>query len=402
MEINTDPQKIKDVLERGVEEVINRQDLLQKMASGKQLRIKFGIDPTAPDIHLGHTVGLRKLAQFQRLGHKAILIIGDFTTLIGDPSGRTTSRPPLTSEQIRDNMKDYIKQAARVININNKDICEIHYNSEWFGDKPMSFLMDLAGRFTVARLIEREDFQKRLKEGLDVSMLELLYPLLQGYDSVAVSADVELGGYDQRLNLLFGRKVQRAFGQPEQDVITVPLLIGIDGIKKMSKSVGNYIRADEDPNKMFARLMEVNDDLMWDYFKLLTNEPIEEIEAKRNQIKSDKIHPRDIKIEMARKVVELYYGAEPSRAAEEEFIGVTQQGKLPANIPVITITGKEINIIDLVMATGIFSSKSEVRRLIEQNGIKIDGQMKNNIKDVVSVCSGQLIQVGKNKYFKVA
>jgi len=229
MEINTDSYKIKEVMERGVEGIFEGVSLQEKMQSGRQLRIKMGIDPTAPDIHLGHGVGLRKLAQFQKLGHKAVLIIGDFTTLIGDPSGRTTSRPRLTQEQIRNNTKDYIKQAAKVIDINT---AEIHYNSEWFGNKSMSFLMDLAGRFTVARLIEREDFQKRLKKGFDVSILELLYPLLQGYDSVAVKADVELGGHDQWLNLLFGRKVQRAFGQPEQDIITVPLLIGIDGVKK--------------------------------------------------------------------------------------------------------------------------------------------------------------------------
>jgi len=278
MEINTDSQKIKEAMERGVEGVFESATLAEKMKSGRQLRIKMGIDPTAPDIHLGHSIGLRKLAQFQKMGHKAVLIIGDFTTLIGDPSGRTTSRPPLTPEQIRNNMKDYIKQAAKVIDIGT---AEVHHNSEWFGNKPMSFLMDLAGRFTVARLIERDDFQRRLKGGLDVSMLELLYPLLQGYDSVAVKADVELGGHDQWLNLLFGRKVQRAFGQPEQDVITVPLLIGIDGVKKMSKSAGNYIKINEEPVQMFNKIMQIGDEMMWNYFELLTDISREDIEKTR-------------------------------------------------------------------------------------------------------------------------
>jgi len=229
MKINTDIQKIDKLINRGVEEIIDKNNLVQKLTAGKKLRIKLGIDPTAADLHLGHAVVLRKLRQFQDLGHTAVLIIGDFTTLIGDPSGRTASRPKLTPAQIRNNMKDYIKQASKIININS---AQIHYNSEWFSKQKMSFLMDLAGRFTVSRLIEREDFQKRLKGGFDVSMLELLYPLLQGYDSVAVNADVELGGRDQRLNLLFGRKVQRAYNKPEQDILTVPLLIGTDGAKK--------------------------------------------------------------------------------------------------------------------------------------------------------------------------
>jgi len=399
MEINTDPQKIREILERGVEEAIDKNELGKKLASGKPLRVKLGIDPTAADLHLGHSVVLRKLAQFQKMGHKAVLIIGDFTTLIGDPSGRTTSRPPLTPEQIRDNMKDYIKQASKVIDI---DTAEIHYNSEWFGAKPMSFLMDLAGRFTVARLIEREDFQKRLKEGLDVSMLELLYPLLQGYDSVAINADVELGGYDQRLNLLFGRKVQRAFGLPEQEMVTVPLLIGTDGVKKMSKSVGNYIKIDEAPGVMFTKIMEIGDDLMWNYFELLTNEPSGQIENRKSRVKREEIHPRDVKMELAEKIVEIYYDRAAAESAAKEFISVKREGNLPANIPAITISGESTGIIDLVVATGAAASRSDARRLISQNGVKIDGQVKNDLKEVVAVKSGMIIQVGKSKFYKIA
>jgi len=398
MEINIEPQKIKEALERGVEEVIDKDGLAKKMAAGKQLRIKFGIDPTAADIHLGHSVAMRKLAQFQQLGHKAVLIIGDFTTLIGDPSGRTSSRPPLTPEQIRDNMKDYINQAAKVIDI---DKAEIHYNSEWFGTKPMSFLMDLAGRFTVARLIEREDFQKRLKEGLDVSMLELLYPLLQGYDSVAVKADVELGGYDQRLNLLFGRKVQRAFGQPEQEVMTVPLLIGIDGVKKMSKSVGNYIKIDEAPAKMFTQVMAIPDNLMWNYFELLTEVGQSEIDAQKKAVESGSVHPRDAKMELAHKIVSMFHTAKAADSAKEEFIAVAQEGKLPANIPTIEVKEKSLNLPDLLVALGAVKSKGEARRLAEQNGVKIDGQIKSDWKEVIEIKSGAIIQIGKSKFFKV-
>ncbi len=398
MEINIDNQKIKEVLERGVEEVIDKDGLAKKMASGKQLRVKLGIDPTAADIHLGHSVVMRKLRQFQDLGHIAVLIIGDFTTLIGDPSGRTTSRPPLNPEQIRDNMKDYINQAAKVVDIDN---AEIHYNREWFGSKPMSFLMDLAGRFTVARLIEREDFQKRLKDGLDVSMLELLYPLLQGYDSVAVNADVELGGYDQRLNLLFGRKVQRVFGQPEQEVMTVPLLIGTDGVKKMSKSVGNYIKIDEAPEIMFSKIMAVADEVMWSYFELLTDIPKSEIETKKAAVKNQTVHPRDVKMEMAYKITADFCGAANADFARQEFVSVAQEGNLPVNIPVVAVKERSLNIPDLLVALGAVKSKSDARRLCDQGGVKIDNEIKKDWQDLMEIKSGMIIQIGKNKFFKI-
>jgi len=398
MKVNTDPIRISEVIDRGVEEAIDKDNLVKQLASGKRLRIKLGIDPTAADLHLGHSVVLRKLAQFQQLGHAAVLIIGDFTSLIGDPSGRSTSRPQLTEAQIKDNMKDYINQASKIIDINK---AEIHNNSEWFGKKPMSFLMDLAGRFTVARLIEREDFQKRLKEGLDVSMLELLYPLLQGYDSVAVKADVELGGYDQRLNLLFGRKVQRAFGQPEQDIMTVPLLIGTDGEKKMSKSVGNYIRIAEEPNKMFEQLMNVQDLQIWEYLNLLTDMTPEEIDKLKKDVEAGKIHPRDAKMLMALKVSEIYQGVEPSKAAEEEFINITQKGELPSNIAAVKIESKEIGILDFITATGAAPSNSEARRLIMQKSVMIDDVKLDDWRGKITPKEGQMVRVGKKKIFKI-
>jgi len=399
METDKDPKKIKDILERGVEEVIDKDNLAKQLASGKRLRIKLGIDPTAADLHLGHSVVLRKLAQFQRMGHVAVLIIGDFTSLIGDPSGRSTSRPQLTMEQIRDNMKDYITQASKIIDIKG---AEIHYNSEWFGDKPMSFLMDLAGRFTVARLIEREDFQKRLKDGLDVSMLELLYPLLQGYDSVAIKADVELGGYDQRLNLLFGRKVQRAFGQPEQDILTVPLLIGTDGEKKMSKSVGNYIRIAEEPNKMFTQAMAVPDNLIWNYFQLITDLSEDQINKMRADVGSSQLHPKEAKMKLASQIVNIFYDSVAAASAKNEFVHVTQGNQLPSDIAEFKIAAKTLGILDLLVAVGVTTSKSEARRLVTQNGVKINGQTKNDWKETIGVASGMIIQVGKARFFKVA
>ena len=398
MEINANPQKIKETLERGVEEIVDKNHLEKQMNSGKQLRIKFGIDPTAPDIHLGHAVGLRKLRQFQDLGHKAVLIVGDFTTLIGDPSGRTTSRPPLNEAQIRDNMKDYISQASKVIDVKK---AEIHCNSEWFKKEPMSFLMDLASRFTVARLIEREDFQKRLKEGTDVSMLELLYPMLQAYDSVACRADIEIGGYDQRLNFLFTRRAQKKFGQDEQDILMVPLLIGIDGSKKMSKSVGNYIRLDEEGNKMFTQLMAVPDSQMWNYFELLTDRPKKEIENLKEEILENKKHPRDAKMEMALEIVSMYRGAEASKSAKEEFVSVTQRGELPSDISSVETGEKEINILDLLVKAGVAASKSEAKRLVVQNGVRLDGEVKNDWKETLKTKKGQIVQVGKSRFFKL-
>jgi len=398
MKINTDIQKIDKLINRGVEEIIDKNNLVQKLTAGKKLRIKLGIDPTAADLHLGHAVVLRKLRQFQDLGHTAVLIIGDFTTLIGDPSGRTASRPKLTPAQIRNNMKDYIKQASKIININS---AQIHYNSEWFSKQKMSFLMDLAGRFTVSRLIEREDFQKRLKGGFDVSMLELLYPLLQGYDSVAVNADVELGGRDQRLNLLFGRKVQRAYNKPEQDILTVPLLIGTDGAKKMSKSIGNYIALEEKPLLMFKEIMEISDASIWEYFTLLTDIPEDEIANMQKQVENG-LNPKEAKLKLAREIVSAYSSPREADAAQKEFIKIYINKSLPQEISSLHInTADPLAVADLVFMTGAVSSKSAAKRLIGQNAVKIDGAIKNNWQEKIQTKTGQIIQIGKDKFFKI-
>jgi len=398
MKINTDSKKIEELLCRGVAMAFDDADLKKKLESGKQLRVKLGIDPTAADLHLGHAAVLRKLRQFQDLGHRAVLIIGDFTTLIGDPSGRTASRPALTRQQIRNNMKDYINQAAKVIDI---DGAEIHYNSEWFGKEPMSFLMDLAGRFTVARLIEREDFQKRLKAGMDVSMLELLYPLLQGYDSVAVSADIELGGYDQCLNLLFGRKVQRAFGKSEQNVLMAPLLIGTDGKKKMSKSVGNYIGLNETPSDMYSKTMKIADDSMWSYFELLTEILPAEINQLKLDVKNGVVHPRDAKMKLAHKIVSIFHNKEAADLAQNEFVRVAQEGNLPSDIPLIEIKEKSLNVPELLVVLGAAKSKGEARRLCEQGGVKIGGELKTDWQEMIEIKPEMVVQIGKNKFFKV-
>jgi len=358
----------------------------------------LGIDPTAPDLHLGHAAVLRKLRQFQDLGHQAVLIVGDFTTLIGDPSGRSASRPQIDGAQIRDNMKNYINQAAKVIDVES---AEIRYNSEWFSPKPMLFLMDLAKRFTVARLIEREDFQKRLSAGMDVSMLEMLYPLLQGYDSVAVSADVELGGYDQRLNILFGRKVQRSFDLPEQDAVFCPLLPGIDGGKKMSKSAGNYIGLGEKPAEMFGKIMKIADASMWNYFEMLTGIGLPEIQKLESDVESGKQHPRDVKMMLAHKIVSGFNGEGAADSAQKEFIRVAQEGDLPSDIFAAEVKEKSLNIPDLLIALGAVKSKGEARRLCEQGGIKIDGVAKNDWQEMIGVKSGMVAQVGKSKFFKV-
>jgi len=398
MEINTNPQKIQEVLQRGVKDIVEREHLEEQMKSGKQLRIKLGIDPTAADLHLGHSVVLRKLAQFQELGHKAVLIIGDFTTRIGDPSGRTNTRKPLTEEEIKQNMKSYIDQASMVIDIKS---AEIHYNGEWYEQKPMSFLMDLAGRFTVARMLDREDFQNRIKQGLDVSLLELLYPLLQGYDSVACKADVELGGYDQRLNVLFARRVQKKFNMEEQDVLTVPLLVGTDGEKKMSKSVGNYIRLTEEPKKMYAQLMTIPDSLMWNYFELLTVKPKSEIDCLKTEVADSKKHPRDVKMALAGEIVAGYRNQGAAEEAKEEFINVAQLGALPSDIPVVKAPYGEANILDFLVSISAAPSKSEAKRLVIQNGVRIDDVVRNEWRDVVAVKRGQVVQIGKNKFFRI-
>jgi tyrosyl-tRNA synthetase len=393
MKIDTDLKKIQEILTRGVKEVIVKEDLEKKLKSGRQLRVKFGIDPTGTDLHIGHAVPLRKLKQFQDLGHKIILLIGDYTAMIGDPSGRDKTRPILNEKDVKRNMKTYVAQAAKVVDIKK---AEIRYNSEWYG-KPnfMEFLMDLTSRITVARVLERDDFQKRLKEGSDIQMQEIMYPVMQGYDSVALKADVELGGSDQKFNLLMGRKVQKRYDQPEQDIITVPLLEGIDGEKKMSKSYGNYIALLDSSEDMFGKVMSIPDTLILKYFELATDVPLDEVKNIIND-------PMNAKKRLAREIVALYHSAKDAEKAEENFVRVFQKKEAPEEVAEIKISNEKINILDLLVETKLAASKGEARRLVEQGGVKVGDKVIDDINTVVEIpAEGVLVQKGKRHFVKV-
>lgn len=391
-----DDYSITKLLEKGVDEVIEKDHLTHRLKKGDKLRVKLGIDPTAQDLHLGHTVVLRKLKQFQEAGHRAIFIIGDFTATIGDPSGRSELRPSLTEEEIKKNMKNYLEQAGRVIDVKK---AEVHYNSEWYKDKGPDFLMDLASKFTVARMLERDDFQKRLKNDQDISLLEILYPILQGYDSLAVKADLELGGTDQKFNLLAGRKVQKRYSQPEQDILMVPLLEGLDGVKKMSKSLGNYIGISDGPNEMFGKLMSVSDGLMIKYFTLLTDVSDEEI----NELKEDsanpslaKVSPKEWKERLAFEVVRIYHGEKKARTAQEEFEKVFSKGNPPEEIK--EVDNKE-NIVQTIVASGVITSNSEAKRLIDQRAVKVNNQVVSDWS--YELKKGDVVKIGPRKFIKI-
>ncbi|OIO46182.1 MAG: tyrosine--tRNA ligase [Parcubacteria group bacterium CG1_02_37_13] len=394
----TDKNKIREVLNRGVEEVVIKEHLEKALLSGKRLRVKFGIDPTSPDLHLGHSIPLKKLRQFQELGHNIILLIGDFTAQVGDPSGRMTSRKPLSAVQIKENMKEYTKQAGRIIDIKK---AEIRYNSEWYKNKTMDFVMDITSRFTVARILERDDFQKRLKKDVDISMQEIYYPLMQGYDSVALNANVEIGGNDQKFNLLMGRKVQKKYNLPEQDIITTPLLIGTDGETKMSKSVGNYIKFNDLAKEMYGKTMSIPDQLIWHYFELLTEIPLSEIKQMQNRARASLLNYKEVKEKLAKELVKMYHGEKQAQKAKEEFNDVFQKGGLPSQISAFTTTKSEINILDLLFETGIAQSKSEAKRLVESKSIKINQAIKQNWREVLHLKDGDVVQAGKRKFIKI-
>ncbi|TSC95694.1 MAG: tyrosyl-tRNA synthetase [Parcubacteria group bacterium Athens0714_26] len=389
---------LKDLLGRGVVEVIEKSHLEEALfgnpsagLKARKLRVKFGIDPTSPDLHLGHTVPLRKLRQFQDAGHKAVLIIGDFTAKIGDPSGRDKTRPQLKDADVKKNLKTYLEQAKKVIDIKK---LEIHHNSEWFKKNP-DLILELMSKMSMERVLEREDFQKRIKDGQEVTILEALYPLLQGYDSVAVKADLEIGGSDQKFNLLMGRRMQRKFNMPEQDVLTMPLLEGTDGVRKMSKSYGNYIGLAEKPEIMFGKIMSIPDNLISKYTELLTDMPLEDL---NNSVKID---PRGAKIELAENIVTIYHGKSVAEKAKQEFIRVVSNKEIPRNIPSFKIKSSNLNIIDLLVEIKLSASKSEARRLVEQGGVKFNGKKQTDASEIIGLKNGDVIQVGKIKFIKI-
>lgn len=395
VKVITDKNKIEEVLSRGVEEVIELEHLRARLLKGEGLRVKLGIDPTAKDLHLGHTVVLRKLRQFQNLGHQAVFIIGDFTATIGDPSGRDTLRPLLTEKQIKENMKNYLTEAGKVINI--KDT-EVRYNSEWYNKKDINSLLELSSKFTIARLLERDDFQKRLKQGIDISMLEIMYPIMQGYDSLEVKADIELGGTDQKFNLLMGRKVQKRFGQPEQDIITVPLIEGTDGVRKMSKSMGNYIGISDKPSDMFGKVMSIPDALTVKYFTLLTDISREEIEnLKRDQLNptSPLKSPKEWKEKLALDLIEMYHGDKKAIKAKEEWERVFSKGELPEEME----TREGDTTLALFVKGWLAISQAEAKRLIDQGAVSVNGEVVKEWGRQVK--SGDVVRSGPKNFVKI-
>jgi tyrosyl-tRNA synthetase len=392
-------QNALDVIKRGIDELLLESELVQKLLraeqTGKPLRVKLGLDPTAPDLHLGHTVVLNKMRQLQELGHTVIFLIGDFTSMIGDPSGRNVTRPPLTREQIEENAKTYFAQASLVL---DPAKTEIRYNSEWCDQLGARGMIELSARYTVARILEREDFTKRFKTGMPISVHELLYPLTQGYDSVALRSDLELGGTDQKFNLLVGRELQKDYGQEPQCVLTMPLLEGLDGIDKMSKSKGNYIGITEPANTMFAKLMSISDVMMWRYLELLSFRPMADIAQFRREVEDGR-NPRDIKVLLAREIVERFHSPAAAEAALADFDN-RARGGIPDDIPELALSGAPLGIGQLLKQAALCSSTSEALRMVEQGGVRIDGTV---ITDrALKVAPGSFVlQVGKRKFTRV-
>ncbi len=394
----TDAQAIQNLLSRGVEEVIVREHLEHDLAKGDILRVKLGMDPTAPDLHLGHAVILRKLREFQDLGHEVVLIIGDYTALIGDPSGRSKIRPPLEPLQIDKNAETYLAQVGKILDMKK---VAVHKNSEWLGKLTFADILKLAAHFTVARTIERDDFARRLKSGADVGLHELLYPLMQAYDSVAVKASVELGGTDQKFNLLAGRELQKKIGQPPQDIMTCPLLVGLDGEHKMSKSLGNYIGLHEEPDSMYGKTMTIPDRLIMHYFELATDMPTAEIEQLRGVLTGGE-NPRNIKMRLAREIVALYHGASAAKKAEEVFVRTFQKKQTPEKIPEHKVKAGKRPLIDLLMEIDAAPSRSEARRVILQKGIRVDGAIVDDPNASLKITKeGVVIQKGKRFFVRV-
>ena len=387
------------LIKRGADEILTEADLKKKFESGKQLVIKAGFDPTAPDLHFGHTVLLNKLRHFQDLGHKVIFLIGDFTGRIGDPSGINKTRPILDAKDLVENAKTYEKQVYKIL---KKDLTEIKFNSEWCDKLGADGLIGLASRYNVARMLERDDFNKRFTSNKSIAIHEFLYPLVQGYDSVALEVDVECGGTDQKFNLLVGRELQRDYGQEPQVVITVPILEGLDGVKKMSKSLDNYIAIDENPDDMFGKIMSISDELMWRWFELLSFIPEEEIAKLKAEMESGK-NPRDIKFVLAEELVDRFHNEGDGKKCKDTFLKRFQKGQMPDDIESIQvdIEGDSILLVNLLKDTKMIASVSEGNRLIEQGGIKIDSEKVEDQKLEVNKGSENIYQVGKRKFLKI-
>ena len=387
-------------LKRGAAEIIDEKDLKKLLAKGKPLRIKAGFDPTAPDLHLGHTVLLNKMKQFQDLGHEVIFLIGDFTGMIGDPTGRSETRKNLTPDEVKENAKTYLEQVYKILD-SEKTI--ISYNSEWMRKFTSVNMIELAAQYTVARMLERDDFQKRLAKNLPVSIHELMYPLIQGYDSVALKSDVELGGTDQKFNLLVGRDLQRAYGQKPQIVLTMPLLEGTDGVQKMSKSLGNSIGVFDPPNEMFGKIMSISDDLMWRYYELLSQVSMDELSWLKEQAKSGTLNPKNAKINLAKEIVTRYHSSDLAESAIIEFENVFKKKNIPEDIPIIIGWGSEpYNICNILKDNKLTESTSAARRLIQQGSVTVNGEKVEDVNQEFSGDQEYLIKVGKKRFLKIA
>jgi tyrosyl-tRNA synthetase len=388
------------LIKRGTEEILPESELIERLKSGRRLRVKAGFDPTAPDLHLGHTVLINKLRQFQDLGHEVLFLIGDFTGMIGDPTGKNATRPPLTREQVIENARTYKSQIFKIL---DRKKTRINFNSKWLGKLKASDMIKLASHYTVARMLERDDFSKRYKGGQPIAIHEFLYPLIQGYDSVEMKADIELGGTDQKFNLLVGRELQKEYNQKPQIIITTPLLEGTDGINKMSKSLGNYIGIKEPPDEMFGKLMSISDTLMWRYFDLLSFKQPEVIAVMKQSVE-DGANPRDIKFELAKEIVSRFHGGpKAGRDAMLNFIARFQQRELPADISEIELAGngKGLALPRVLKEAGLTASTSEALRLIKQGGVRIDGEKAEDPALEISPGQARVFQVGKRKFMRV-
>ncbi len=386
-------------IKRGAEEILVEEELIAKLKEGRPLLIKLGMDPTAPDIHLGHTVILNKLRTFQDLGHEVILLIGDFTALVGDPSGKNATRPPLSEEAIKINAQTYAEQAFKIL---DPARTRIEYNSTWLKELGATGMIKLAAKQTVARMLERDDFKKRYANGQSIAIHEFLYPLLQGYDSVALKADVELGGTDQKFNLLMGRELQKDAGQPTQCVLMMPLLVGLDGVKKMSKSAGNYIGVHDAPNDMFGKIMSISDELMWSYYELLSTRPLAEITQFKADIAANKLNPRDVKIWLAKEIIARYHDEAAAEAAHNDFTQRFSKNAIPDEMPEVTVAApaEGIAVGNLLKEAALVDTTSEALRMIKQNAVKRDGEVVADGKLLVTAGTA-VWQVGKRKFARI-
>ncbi len=386
-------------IRRGVDEILPVEELVKKLKEGRPLRIKAGFDPTAPDLHLGHTVLINKLRQFQDLGHEILFLIGDFTGMIGDPTGKSATRPPLTQEEVLENAKTYEHQVFKIL---DAEKTTVFFNSTWMGQMSAADMIQLAAKHTVARMLERDDFSKRYRGGQSISVHEFLYPLVQGYDSVALKADLELGGTDQKFNLLVGRQLQEAYGQPPQVILTMPILEGLDGVQKMSKSLDNYIGIADTPDQMFGKIMSISDDLMWRYFELLSFRSLEEIRQFQQEVDSGK-NPRDIKFLLAEEIIARFHSEDAASAAREQFIAQFQKGAVPDDIPEFDFQGEAggIPLANLLKDAGLVASTSDAHRMVKQGAVKKDGEKIDDSRVKIVAGGPYIFQVGKRRFAKV-